>query len=380
MNRLIKVKCQGNYYKLINKLKNLSIIIYEIASKDDWIYLKIAFKDYHKLRKYLPSYHFIMDQELGLGKALKVIKNYYYYFISLIIGLGFLIFLSNIIVKVEVIHSSKEIRDLLYDALDDEGIRRLTFKKNYEELSHIKEKILNKYQNDLEWLEIESKGMKYIVRVEQRIITKEKNNPQSCHIIAQKSGVITDILTVNGEALVQRGNYVSKGDVLISGNISFNNETKNTVCEKGTVKAEIWYTVKVSMPLKYEEKSKTGQKRFNFVYDKGLGKTNIFRNRLKTFESKDKKILSLLGVNYYFRTMEEYKQIVKRYSPEEALNAATLLALEKINIQKKDLDKIIAQKVLKKEINDSTINLEIFFAIEEEIGKQEEFLNSKEVE
>ena len=39
----------------------------------------------------------------------------------------------------------------------------------------------------------------------------------------------------------------------------------------------------------------------------------------------------------------------------------------------------LTQKVLKKELNDSTINLEIFFAVEEEIGK-EKIINSNEVE
>ena len=380
MNNIVWVKSEGNYYKLINKLNNLKVIIFDTYYDQKNIFIKINKDNLVKIKKYLPSYKFKIVKELGIGRFLKVIKKHYHYFCALIFGLILLLFLSNIIVKVEVVHSSKKIRNLIYDALDAEGIKRLTFKKDYTEINKIKEKILERYPNDLEWLEIEVRGMKYIVRVEQRIITKKKDEPRACNIVALKSGIITDILTTNGISLVTRGNYVSQGDVLISGNILFNNEVKNVVCARGNVKAEVWYTVKVTMPLKYQLPIKTGKKRYNFVYDNGLGKKSLFRNRLINFEYKDKKIISLLGTHYYWRTMEEYYLVTNKYKEEEALNVATNLALQKIKINKKDHDKIIAQKVLKKEVNDSTISLEIFLAIEEEIGTKEEFENSNEVE
>ena len=44
-----------------------------------------------------------------------------------------------------------------------------------------------------------------------------------------------------------------------------------------------------------------------------------------------------------------------------------------MNIKRKDYDRILTQKVLKNTLNDSTMDLEIFFAIEEDIGKTVEF-------
>ena len=378
MSNLIIVKSKCDYYKTINKLNNINIMIYDISYKDDYIYLKMNKKDLSKLKKYLPSYKFIKEKELGFLFIKNMIKKYNYYFISLLIGIIFLFLLSNIMVKVEVIHSSKRIRNLLYDALDEEGIRRLTFKKNYRKLSKIKEKILKKYPDDLEWIEIEVHGMKYVIRVEQRIITNPKKEKPSCDLIAKKSGIVTDIITHKGEALVTRGNYVLEGDTLIRGNIMFNDEIKQTVCAKGSIKAEVWYTVNVSMPLNYTKKHKTGNKRHNIVYEKGLKKKSIIPNYYKNYISHDKKIVSFFNTTIYYRTIEKIELIKKKYNEKEALNKAIDIALEKININKKDEDRIITQKVLKKELNDSTINLEIFFAIEEEIGK--EIINSNEVE
>ncbi len=372
MNNLIVVRCKCPYYKMINKLNYLSINIYTITYKDGFIEFKINYKDYPKLKKYLPSYSFEIIKRYGFIRIKSILIKHYYYFLSLIIGFLTLMILSNIIVNVQVVHSSKRIRNLVSEALAERGIKRLSLKKEYQELSRIKEDILKEYPDDLEWIEIENHGMKYVVRVEQRVITKPKKNKNACNIVANKAGVITDIITEKGDAIVTRGSYVNKGDLLINGNISLNDEIKNTVCAKGTIKAEVWYTVKVNMPLKYQISKETKRKRYNIAYDKGLGKQTIFGSKYNNYKSYDKKLFSFFNTSVYFRTEKELKIITKRYNKEEALNKAIMLALEKINIKKKNKDKVITQKVLKNTINDSTINLEIFFAVEEEIGKEQD--------
>ena len=54
--------------------------------------------------------------------------------ISLIFGLAIFICLKNIIVKVDVIHSDKEIRELVTNELEERGVKRLTFKKSFDSL------------------------------------------------------------------------------------------------------------------------------------------------------------------------------------------------------------------------------------------------------
>ena len=210
-----------------------------------------------------------------------------------------------------------------------------------------------------------------VVRVEQRIIKKPDKSLDHCHIVAKKSGVITDVLTKKGVSLVTRNTYVKKDDVLISGDISFNDEIKENVCASGIVKAEVWYTVHVSLPLSYETYYKTGNKKINFAYDKGLGKTKLLKTKFKKYKDNYYKVFSLFGTTFYLVKEEENKVLVNRYQDEEAIKKAILLAMEKINIKKKEKDKIITQKVLKKSINNSTINLDVFFAVEEDIAKQE---------
>ena len=102
-------------------------------------------------------------------------------------------FFSNIIIKVNVVHSNKEIRDLVTKALDLEGIHIWSIKKDYNTLQNIKNKILNEYKDRLEWLEIENIGMSYVIRIEERIINNYEEENKYCHIIASKSGIIDSI-------------------------------------------------------------------------------------------------------------------------------------------------------------------------------------------
>ena len=369
-SRFIWANCScHNYSKVIKKLYNLNINIYECNYSNNELDLKIEKRDFKKIHKYLPTLNIKTKKSIGVDFFNSIIKKYYYFFISLIFGMLVLYFSSHIIVSIKVIHSKKDIRDLVIRALEDEGINRLTWKKDYKDITRIKNKILNKYPTKLEWIEIETIGMNYIVRVEERIINKENKYLSSCNVIATKSGVITDIKTIKGEALVTRGSYVNQGDVLITGLINFNGKTKNVVCANGNIKAEVWYQVKVSMPLKYNDIKKTGKIRYNIVIDDGIKKRFILRSRLKNYQSSFIKLISFPTLNVYLSKDQEIIKNSKIYTQDEATQKAIVLAIKKINIQKKDSDRILTQKVLKKELNDSTINLEIFFAVEEEIGQ-----------
>lgn len=363
-----------NYNKLILKIQNLNINIYDITYERDYILLNIKIDDFSKLKKYLISYKFKKVKDIGIFNFKNILKKYNRFLCAIIFGLLVVFFLSNIIVKVNVIHSKKEIRELVTNALEERGIKRLTFKKKYDEIQKIKSEILEEYKDRLEWIEIETDGMIYNIRIEERIITDIKTNNKYCHIVADKSGVVTKIVTYKGVANVGINKYVSKGDILISGEVKLNEEVKNNVCAEGFVYGEVWYTVNVSLPLNYEESTKTGKMRYNLMYEDEYGSHVILKSRLKTKEVKNEQILSLLGRKLYLQ--KEYETIVeqKTYTEEEALNQALSLALEKVNVKLEENEKVISQKVLKKSINNSKMELEVFTSVEEKIGVQEEYI------
>ena len=368
-NKYIWITCScHNYYQTILKINKLNINIYDSNYDNNLLNIKIKDQDYKTIKKYLPSLLVKNKFNTGIGKIHELIHKYFFIIISIFISFIILFILSNLTLDIRVIHSKKDIRNLIYNALEDEGITKLSWKKNYDELTKIKNNILKKYQDRIEWIEVESVGMKYIIRVEERIINRPSKTSHYCNVVASKNGVITDIKTVKGDAKVTRGSYVKKGDILIGGSINLNEEIKAQVCASGSVKAEVWYIVDVTMPLEYTKINKTGKNRINFLIDDGINSYYILRPRLKEYKSSKTKLISFTSINLYLTKDEEIIIKKYKYSKDEALEKAILLAISKINVQKKEKEKIITQKVLKKELNDSKINLEIFFSIEEEIG------------
>ena len=273
----VEVSVEGPFLNLfLSRLYKMHINISNIKYLNDKEISFITKKDnVTKLIKNFKDYKIKIKNEKGIFRLKPLILKNKIFLISLLLGLIAFLFFQNIIVEVNVIHADKTIRELVTDELENYGVKRLTLKKSYSKLQEIKQKILDKYPDQLEWLEIKTIGMTYEVRIEQRILTKIKESNSLCNIIATKSAMITKIISKKGMNVKDIGDYVGKGDIVIAGDIKANEEIKQSVCAQGEVYGEVWYTVNASISLNYKEKTKTGRKRFNILYDNGKEKKSI---------------------------------------------------------------------------------------------------------
>ncbi len=368
----VEVKTTSNE-RFFLKCQEIQVFLYDVVEEKDRLKIKILEKDFKKLQK-IWFIKVKKVQDLG-WKALKEKgKKYHIYLISLAIGLVFLYVISHIILSVEVIHSNQDIRFIVSNALNEKGIKKNTWKKDYQEIEKIKQEILDMYPEDLEWLEIETKGMKYIVRVEERKLEEEKNEPQACNVVASKDGIVKEMVYSSGEAAYKRNDSVKKGDILISGTIKKDEETRKTVCATGSVYAEVWYEVSVSIPLTYETHEKTGKVRWNIKAKNNGFNDFLFKSRLENYEEDATSLFTLFGTEFFF--VKQYETTVKELVMNEstALDKALKEVDEKISLTLDEKEEIIAKKVLKKEINNSTMNVEVFVSVLEQIGERQEFV------
>lgn len=373
---IIYTKC-NNKNKLLIKIYELGISIKNIKYSNNIIEFEVNYDDYNRINKYIKSYKFNIKDNLGIYKIIDILKIKKVFILNILLFFIILYILSHTIISVNVIHSKKYIRDLVSNSLDDYGIKKFSWKKDYNEIQKIKKKILDKYPKNIEWLEIEQIGMIYKVRVEEKIVTDIKDNNTNCHIIAKNDATITKIISDRGQAVVNTNDYVKKGDILISGEIKFNDEVKNNTCAFGKIYGEVWYTVDVNLPRDYEEYKYTGKKRYNFMIDK----TKIFKSRLSNYKTKKKKILSIFGYDFYLLIEKEIKIDNKKYNEKDGVNKALELAINKMKMNLVDNERIINQKVLKKSINNSTIYVEVFVSVEQLISEQITYVKEeKEVE
>lgn len=365
-----------NKERFFLKCQEIQVFIYDVVYENQKIKVKILEKDLKKLKK-IWFIKIKKIQNLGWNALKEKVHTYHIYLISLLIGLVFLYILSRIILSVEVIHSNQDIRFLVTNALNEKGIRKNTWKKDYQEIEKIKQEILDMYPDDLEWLEIETKGMKYIVRVEERKLEEEKNEPGACNVVAMKDGIVKEMIYSSGEAVYKRNDSVKKGDILISGTIKKDEETKKTVCATGSVYAEVWYEVRVSIPLTYEIQEKTGKVRWNIKAKNNGFNDFLFKSRLKNYEEDASSLFTLFGTEFLF--VKQYETTVKEVTMDEneALEKALKEVDEKISLTLEEKEEIIAKKVLKKEVNNSTMNVEVFVSVLEQIGERQEFVTQE---
>lgn len=366
---------------LIFKLSKTDINIKRINYiNDKCVEILINKNKYSKLKKTFPIYKFRIKKHLGIYKVKPFIKKHQIFLMAIIVGLIFLYCFSKIILKVDIIHSNKTIRNIVREELEELGIKKYGLKKNYRQLTKIKKQIIDKYPDKIEWLEIENVGMTYIIYIEERIIKKEKEIVNDyCHIIANKSAIITKIIYSKGDKIKTVDNYVNEGDIIISGEIKLYEEVKDNVCAKGKVYGEVWYTVDVKVPLNYIEKIYTGDTRRNIRYETRNTKHSIFRSKFKKYDIKDiKKLIRIFNVDFILEEEREYNTLNKKHTADEAIEHGIKLAKEKVEIKLDDDERVLKEKVLKKVINNSTIELEIFIAVEEKIGKQQSYELYKE--
>ena len=373
MNKIIWVRSKcSDYYRFISKVQYLNINILDIKYENNYVYLKIDSKYLEKLNKYLVSYKFRVVNVTGIYKVIELLKKNYIFVICLFIGVILFLVFSNMIVKINIIHENKEIREIIANELDEYGIKVLSFKKSYDELDEIRQEILDKYPDKLDWMEFDVDGQVINVRVEERIITDTSKSDKVCDLVATKSGVINDILVSEGEVKVNINDYVREGDTLVSGVITYNEEDKRYTCASGRVYATTWYTASVSIPLEYYEYEETGNKKYNIVWEVDDNKKSILKNRFTNFNSSLKNIFHIFDFNLYLETQNETEKIVKTYTEEEAINVGINKAISSIEITLGEFDEIIDKKVLKKYVNNSTMDMEVFIIVKELISAEKE--------
>lgn len=372
MKHIVRVKINSqNKSNILLKLNKINVGISNVTYEKKALFFDINTSDLKRVKKYLISYKVEVVDEIGIYKFKRILKKNMLFIVSLVFSILVFLILSNIIVKVQVIHDSKELRNILYDALEERGVKPLSFKKSYDEYEAIILEIKEEYKDKIEWLEIDVEGMVVNIRVEERIINNYEKEYNTCHIVASKSGIVKDILTTKGVTIARINDFVNKGEILISGEVKLNEEVKNNVCASGEVMAEVWYNVKVSIPLSREEIKKTGKMRYNFMLKDNVDEYMILNSRVKEAEQEKKKLFKILGKDFYIVKEYEIEKNLKQYTEEEAITIGINEIHEKLNINGIKNSDIITEKVLKKSVNNDTLDMDMFIAVKEQIGVKE---------
>ena len=214
----------------------------------------------------------------------------------------------------------EDIRKELYQV----GLKPGVYKKSIDR-KEIRDHIMLKF-NDVAYLSINVKGTNIFVTVTKKAETlKSVEQSNYCNIIAKKDGIIEKVIARSGNSVVQKGDIVRKGDVLINGS---NNKSI----------PEVWATTfyEASKSASYEEvvKEKTGNKKNVYTLSFYDNKYTIRRN---------------IKYNDYVIENQEYKLSLGNYTFPLKLKVSTFYETEdkKIEKDKEQVKKELKEKTLK---------------------------------
>lgn len=370
MNKIIWVKIKScNYYKLLVKLNNIGISIYDNKIINNYILVKIRYKDYKRIKKYLISYDISIYGNTGIYKIKEIINKYIVFVIGSIIGIGFLFLANNTIFKVVIKSNNDNICKLLENELNRYGLGKMKLKKKHREVEKIVNNILDNNKDILEYIEVKYKGLIMEVEVTEKIDTNEEKTYNNCNIIAKTDAKISSLNVYRGVSLKEINDYVLKGEVILSGSIIHNEELKNEVCASGEVYGEVWYKVIIEVPFIENYIEYTGKNRYNLNIKINDNDYQIFKSRIKNKKEIKSNIYKLNDFEINLVKEKEYVINSKKLSENEAYNKGISMGIEKIKLTLLDNEEILLKKVLKKEVNDSTIYLEMFVVTKENIGQ-----------
>lgn len=247
--------------KFINMAASRGIFLWDITRVgNDKVRVKVRISDVRPLRHIarVTKSGFKINERKGLPFVVNRIKKRKLLAIG---GIAFLItlyILSSFVWFIDVTGIDKlsdtEVKRIAADAGLKPGVAKWKLDTSLIEKS-IREKIPS-----VAWAGVYVKGTKVIIEIAERKLVTEEPNKGPANIIANKAGLIKEVLVLNGQAMVKEGDTVLPGVLLISGEIKEEVKPEQTnqplpegqeppepeyisrfVQAKGIVRARVWY-------------------------------------------------------------------------------------------------------------------------------------------
>lgn len=363
----IKIEITGKYTNYFFKeLIRRKINIYDLVKSHNKLEIIIDYKDYKNVKKIKTTSKVKIVNRYGVSKLKYLFNKYRLLLFFFLLAIFINIFLSHIIFKVEVINHNKKLVKEIKDELMDLGIKKYNFVLSTNKVNNIKEKLLE--NKDIEWLEIERIGTKYVIKVEERKVKEKEDECLPRNIVSKKNAVITKINVENGEIIKKKNDYVVAGETIVSGLIHNKETVKTKVCAKGLIYGKTWYKVKLSLEnttlnTVYTSNEKTG------FYIKILNKEYKLGNKFSKYKIKKYNIVGskLVPMEISLSKYLEINRYEQQLSKKEIEKKALILAEKKVREGLKKDEHILDKKILKNNINNSKIDIEVFIVAEENI-------------
>ena len=219
---------RGYYTIVVEGLDTESFLNYIIRNKI-YVYnvnriekVKIQFNidrdNYRKLKKIHRSnkFNIKVKKQTGIPFIAKRIYTYRGMVICAIISLIILMSTSQFVTDVYITAPEGIDKTALKKELYIQGVKPGIYKKSIDRKT-VRDNIMSKFKQ-IAYVSINVKGTNIFVNITKKDESQNsEENSNYCNIIATKDGIIEKVVPRSGEAVVEEGDIVKKGDVLVNG-------------------------------------------------------------------------------------------------------------------------------------------------------------------
>ena len=261
-----------HYYSfsaLINRCNILNIPVKKYYVYNNDFYLKIPRKYRKKVSENFNDFKIV--SKIGVINFFELLINKPITLISLFLSIFLFINLASRVYKIELNGDYPYIESYVKEELKNEGINIYGYNIKEENINVIENKLKEKFNDELESLEIYKRGAKIVVNYKKRRkINDLIYNKGSLY--ATKDGVIKSFDISKGNKQVKINDFVKKGDLLVSDMITNNNEENINIGTRGSVFALTYYFVEVSLSNPLNEEIG------NYVSLLDMARKEVYRN------------------------------------------------------------------------------------------------------
>ncbi|GLO66613.1 MULTISPECIES: sporulation protein YqfD [Oceanobacillus] len=389
----VTVRVSGEKPELFfQKCANEGILIWDVKKVSSKACIaKLKLQDIKKLKQLRRRtiYKISFEERKGLPFGFSRFLKKRFLVIGIIGGVLFFLFLSNLLWSVNITGVPKEIEEKIKVQLDSYGIHPGVWLFSVDTPKDIQRNLLDDVP-ELLWAGVELQGTTLYLEGVEKIIVEELDPGEPGNIVAAKEGVITRMYVSKGEPVKQINDYVKPGDLLVSGDISYEedqdedeNESDKNKTEPIAAEAEIfantWYEVTLTVPLSYNYEQLTGNNKNKYYMKMGQLQFPIWGFRDPDFkqtqvELNEKPIQFLkwqLPISIIESEINEKQLHEGERTKEEAIEAGKQQAVKQLENELGPDAEILSEKVLHERIEHGKVKLIVYVSVEENIVKNE---------
>ena len=242
------------------------------------------------------------------------------------------------------------------------------------------ENLYLKKSKTLSWISINISGTHANIELRKKTdAPKIIADKTATSVYALRDGVISELLVYEGQKMVDVGDTIRAGDIIVSGEVTTKHGEKRYVHARAYVKAKTMRTFKTTQKLSSVYHQKTGN--FKNKYSIYISKLKIplYFNKNISYNNYDENIsrnnISFFGlfdlpIVIEKQSINEIKTVKKAKNKDEALNDAYY------EIKRHEIDNLSNVKILSKDVNrsvkDDVLTVTANYYCEEEIGLEKE--------